>query len=515
MDRLIFSLFVICCCTLGAWAQASPWRMDFYLGAAGYAGDIADHPLYSHNLRPAVGWGLYYQLSAPFALKSDLYHGRLSGNDRYFTTPDWPSGDRLARFTTAFTQWNLSLEYHFLESAVLGHPRKWSPYLALGGGLVYYEPSPNFGFTRNPELEHAIETDSKASYEKIAANLNLEAGLDWRIFERWSIGVNAAVHPTSTDYLDGISRAGNPNKRDWFAKAGLRLQYVFVPTPDRDGDGIADDRDECPGLPGLPELKGCPDSDRDGLHDLIDLCPLVAGSISLNGCPDRDGDGIPDKDDLCPALFGPFERGGCPLEDRDGDGIEDQRDLCPDAAGPPEREGCPTIDTDMDGILDEDDHCPLHFGLAIFNGCPDTDGDGIEDSRDACPTLFGVYTHNGCPELANPEEVAAEINRQVLLFNNGSAEIQRYGLLDQIVEFLQENPTYRLMITGFTDAEDPLNHQQLSRARARACYRYLIQQRIDEFRLEYQGLGDKPPSNGELFIKGQPLNRRVEFYLHQ
>lgn len=516
MNRLLFSLFLLFYCSLGALAQGALWKMDFYLGAASYAGDLADTPLRTQNWRPAVGLGLQYQLDVPFALKTDLYHGRLSGNDEYYTTSDWPSGDRRARFTSAFTQWNISLEYHFLESASRKYPHKLSPYLSLGGGLLIYDANPNYGFTRNPELEQAINSDMAADFSTIAANGDLGLGLDWRIFEAWTIGLNVSVHPTTTDYLDGLSWSGNPKKRDWFAKSGLRLQHQFRSEPDFDRDGVADANDRCPEIAGLPEMQGCPDTDRDGLHDGEDLCVLAPGGIELRGCPDTDRDGIADKDDLCPDTFGLIQRGGCPVEDRDGDGIEDDEDLCPNSPGPPEREGCPVVDTDKDGILDEDDKCPSVFGLSIFQGCPDQDGDGIEDSRDACPTLFGVYTHNGCPEIIFPKEAAEEINRQALLFDSSSADIPRFRLLDQIADFMLEYQEYKLTISGYTDVEgNPQNNRQLSRARARACYRYLSQQDIDESRMKYLGLGQKDTQPGAFFPKGDAINRRVEFYLYK
>ncbi len=42
-----------------------------------------------------------------------------------------------------------------------------------------------------------------------------------------------------------------------------------------------------------------------------------------------------------------------------------------------------TSDTDNDGIIDLYDACPTEFGIATFNGCPDTDGDGTRDSKDS------------------------------------------------------------------------------------------------------------------------------------
>ncbi len=57
------------------------------------------------------------------------------------------------------------------------------------------------------------------------------------------------------------------------------------------------------------------------------------------GAPDRDGDGVPDDKDLCPDEPGPPELDGCP--DRDGDGIPDREDKCPDQPGPAQNDGCP------------------------------------------------------------------------------------------------------------------------------------------------------------------------------
>jgi outer membrane protein OmpA-like peptidoglycan-associated protein len=56
---------------------------------------------------------------------------------------------------------------------------------------------------------------------------------------------------------------------------------------------------------------------------------------------DTDGDGVPDNIDQCPTVPGPKENNGCPYGDRDHDGIPDNLDLCPDVPGVPEEHGCP------------------------------------------------------------------------------------------------------------------------------------------------------------------------------
>jgi outer membrane protein OmpA-like peptidoglycan-associated protein len=61
------------------------------------------------------------------------------------------------------------------------------------------------------------------------------------------------------------------------------------PVGDRDNDGIMDDVDACPDVPGLAEFKGCPppDRDNDGVPDFIDKCPDDWGPIEEQGCPKK------------------------------------------------------------------------------------------------------------------------------------------------------------------------------------------------------------------------------------
>jgi hypothetical protein len=81
----------------------------------------------------------------------------------------------------------------------------------------------------------------------------------------------------------------------------VRAMVAFQWSPrrhDRDGDGVPDDRDECPDLPedrdGVQDADGCPedDADGDGIVDADDACPLVPGAASSdpkkNGCPDAE-----------------------------------------------------------------------------------------------------------------------------------------------------------------------------------------------------------------------------------
>src|SRR5260221_10623075 len=85
-------------------------------------------------------------------------------------------------------------------------------------------------------------------------------------------------------------------------------------THDRDGDGVVDEKDECPDSAGPIALIGCPDSDGDGVPNKKDKCPGVKGSPNFQGCPapDSDGDSVNDDDDKCPLVKGTKSNYGCP-----------------------------------------------------------------------------------------------------------------------------------------------------------------------------------------------------------
>ena len=88
--------------------------------------------------------------------------------------------------------------------------------------------------------------------------------------------------------------------------ASCSAQVSIVPV-DRDGDGIADDDDNCPDLANADQA----DSDGDGVGDVCDNCPIFANPSQT----DADGDGKGDACDPC---------GDDPIEaDNNGNGTPD------------------------------------------------------------------------------------------------------------------------------------------------------------------------------------------------
>lgn len=313
---------------------------------------------------------------------------------------------------------------------------------------------------------------------------------------------------------DALALAGSNSAKGVNFYFGAQIPIAKHRLKDRDGDKVSDKFDNCPGVAGTWEDKGCPptDRDKDGIVDSLDKCPDVPGVASAQGCPDRDGDGVADGEDLCPDEPGTAATMGCP--DRDGDGVADKDDKCPDVAGKAEFQGC--NDTDGDGIADWEDECPEQAGPRANQGCPDTDNDGIPDHLDKCPTVPGTRNNQGCPEVKAEVKKRLAFAATAIQFETGKAVIKKtsFKLLDEIVAILNEYGDYDMVIDGHTDNTGKADRNMvLSKERAGSVKAYFVEKGIAESRLTAIGHGQDEPVADNKTAAGRAKNRRVEMDL--
>ncbi|MEO5584411.1 MAG: OmpA family protein, partial [Flavobacteriales bacterium] len=86
------------------------------------------------------------------------------------------------------------------------------------------------------------------------------------------------------------------------------------------------------------------------------------------------------------------------------------------------------------------------------------------------------------------------------------------SILNQVVDVMNENPSYDLEINGHTDSQgDDAKNQKLSEDRAAAVRAYLISKGVSADRLQSFGHGETMPVADNATAAGRALNRRVEF----
>jgi outer membrane protein OmpA-like peptidoglycan-associated protein len=342
------------------------------------------------------------------------------------------------------------------------------------------------------------------------------------------------------------------------ANAGLSILTFGGESRDSDGDGVRNDRDECPDTPSgaLVNSVGCPsDSDTDGVLDGLDQCPVTpqGASVDAVGCPsdddadgvfngidqcpnslpgaqvnetgcagDEDSDGVLDGIDQCPntPAAATVDETGCP-SDEDQDGVFDGIDQCPGTpAGVVVDEfGCPS-DDDMDGVRNEIDQCPNTPPNVTVDeaGCPpqDTDNDGVNDSADRCPnTTPGRQVDAvGCPVLFAVEEgVTRALVLQGVNFATGSARLTptSHSVLNEVAASLVANSDVRIEVAGHTDITGRRRtNVELSLRRAESVRQYLAQQGVALDRMVARGYGPDQPIATNSTRSGRAQNRRVE-----
>lgn len=201
---------------------------------------------------------------------------------------------------------------------------------------------------------------------------------------------------------------------------GVTLAY----TDDADGDGKADDKDNCPFASNREQVDG----DGDGVGDVCDNCSALANfqqrdadgdGIGDDCDADADNDSIPNAQDNCSLipnkdqsnLDGDAQGDVCDLDD-DNDGHADGEDNCPrlpnaDQAMPADASQC-RIDKDGDNVSDNGDNCP---SIANPNQA-DKDLDGLGDVCDADIDNDGVLNKDAdgkvldnCPYVANRDQL--------------------------------------------------------------------------------------------------------------
>lgn len=243
---------------------------------------------------------------------------------------------------------------------------------------------------------------------------------------------NGIVNVAGTTYSPDFPTTEGAYDRIINQNGDVFVAVVDLALADSDGDGIADDEDNCPNAANADQADSdsdsfgdacdnCPsldndqtDSDSDGVGDACDNCPAVANPNQ----EDSDGDGYADACDVCPQLPGRDQT------DSDGDGVGDQCDICPNDSNPGQE--------DLDFLCEEnmgDIQCmwvPDGHGEACDN-CPgtynptqaDTDADGVGDLCDNCP--FGSNPSqldqdsdsvgdlcDNCLSVANPSQTNSD-----------------------------------------------------------------------------------------------------------
>ncbi len=131
-----------------------------------------------------------------------------------------------------------------------------------------------------------------------------------------------------------------------------------------------------------------------------------------------------------------------------------------------------------------------------------------KDNKYEVPTTINI-------EIQPIEEgLSVPLENVNFAFNSSELDSISYDILDNLVNFLNENKSVEILILGHTDSIGSYEFNfDLSERRAKAVYEFLLENSIDNQRLSYKGFGEYYPLTSNQTEEGRAENRRTEFII--
>ena len=199
------------------------FEVGFFGGLTNYQGDLADGSLIWKETQPAFGALIRYTPNRFLTLRGNFIQGKLTGSD--FNSSDIQARSRGFTFKSTIREMSILAEYNILgqsgEHSYDGIGVLFNPYVFAGIGIASTDGVPVAPEDTRP---YPFPEDKARS---VLPAFPFGGGVKVQFGESVSVGVEWGTRLTFSDYLDGVSKTGNPKRNDWYMFGGLTLTYCF------------------------------------------------------------------------------------------------------------------------------------------------------------------------------------------------------------------------------------------------------------------------------------------------
>ncbi len=203
MRSLLFALVLSLLFPFGV--QAQRWHVNVNGGVSNYSGDLQAKYFTLDQSNATFGVGLQYDLSAHFALTSNLQYLQIAGADR-FNKPNLQF--RNLSFESKMVELNLMAEYTLLD---LNYNRI-SPFINVGIAGFHFNPYA-FDSLGNKVFLKPLSTEgeglaaypARKPYNLLQLSIPFGGGIKFRVSDNIVLAYEIGYRKTFTDYLDDVS----------------------------------------------------------------------------------------------------------------------------------------------------------------------------------------------------------------------------------------------------------------------------------------------------------------------
>lgn len=237
--KLLFSITLSLLSVFANAQSASPVELGVGVNLSAYNGDLSSKAFpFTKNANFAFSSHVRRNISNNFALRFNMLAGTIKGDEKAYKTNAWRQ-ERALSFKGPLMEFSLLGEIYPLgiyKKHVFHHAslrfkkrRLVAPFLMIGIGSVLQNPMVNWNDANNHEMmdQALVEIDKSTRSNRVDFVLPFGGGVRFAVNNRLTLGLEGAVRPTFSDYMDGISKVGNPSVNDWFFTAGIAMSYTI------------------------------------------------------------------------------------------------------------------------------------------------------------------------------------------------------------------------------------------------------------------------------------------------
>jgi hypothetical protein len=157
-----------------------------------------------------------------------VYRGSIAGSDFDYVSST-SRKERGFSFVSPVKEYSITAEYNVLR--LLPNSEELPLSINLQAGVGYSRINPKTDFNEANNVSEKINVDKLADFNRNILILPIGASFEWHFSKTFSIGLEAGMRKTFTDYIDGVSLLGNPKLKDWYFIGGIcltqKLNWVF------------------------------------------------------------------------------------------------------------------------------------------------------------------------------------------------------------------------------------------------------------------------------------------------
>lgn len=210
------------------------YEIGIHTGAFIYQGDLTPNELGAFNtMKPGFGISATRNLNSLYALRLQLLRGSLKADEAKYADPAWRQ-QRNFSFKTPVTE----LSLHFLRNVTGLIPNEagiinFSPYVFAGLNYSFLKIRRDWSrfnyshFAGESGVVNGLTEDINHKLPKGILSIPVGFGVRYGVTEKLSFSLEGTYRILDTDYLDGFSKAANPDKNDHYHTVMVGLIYSF------------------------------------------------------------------------------------------------------------------------------------------------------------------------------------------------------------------------------------------------------------------------------------------------